>query len=324
MKGTNYIKRMIFRGLLLIPILFGMNVIASAMGADFVETQITLKTKTGEIFGTLTAGRADIKTPVVLIIAGSGPTDRDGNNASMKCDAYKKLAAALAENNIASVRYDKRGIAESKAAGKSESDLRFEDYVNDAKDWIKLLKQDKRFSVVIVLGHSEGSLIGMIAAGNANKFISVAGVGQSADKVLKEQLSSQPVAVQDLCFPIIDSLKRGKTVDDVNPALASLFRTSVQPYMISWFKYDPQAEIRKLTIPVLILQGTNDIQVTVEDAKQLSKASPKAQMILIDKMNHVLKVVDGDKQANIASYNNPALPVSDELIKDIVKFIAKN
>ena len=161
------------------------------------------------------------------------------------------------------MRYDKRGIAESKGAGKSETDLRFDDYVNDAKEWTQLLKKDKRFSKVIVIGHSEGSLIGMIAGTTADKFISIAGAGQSADKILKEQLSSQPKEVQDLSFPMIDSLKNGKTIDNVPPMLNSLFRPTVQPYMISWFKYDPQNEIKKLSILTLILQGTTDIQVSV-------------------------------------------------------------
>ncbi|MEZ7507157.1 alpha/beta hydrolase [Flavobacterium sp. Arc2] len=291
---------------------------------NFIETQIILKTKSGDIFGTLTTPKKFSNISVALIIAGSGPTDRDCNNPMMKCDAYKKLAYGLAENNIASLRYDKRGIAESKAAGKSETDLRFDDYVNDAKEWIQLLKQDKRFSKVIVVGHSEGSLIGMIASTTADKFISIAGAGQSADKTIKEQLSTQPKELQDLSYPIIDSLVKGKTVDNVNPMLNSLFRTSVQPYMISWFKYDPQIEIQKLSIPILILQGTNDIQVTVEDAKRLSKAYPKSQLILVDKMNHIFRTVDGDKQANIATYNNSSLPLADEFVKDIVNFVLKN
>lgn len=312
---------------------FSMNLskekIANEIGAtenkdtNFIETQIILKTKSGDIFGTLTTPKEFSNISVTLIIAGSGPTDRDCNNPMMKSDAYKKLAYELAENNIASVRYDKRGIAESIAAGKSEFDLRFDDYVNDAKEWIQQLKQDKRFSKVIVVGHSEGSLIGMMASSSADKFISIAGAGQTADKTLKEQLSTQPKEVQDLSYPIIDSLVKGKTVDNVNPMLNSLFRTSVQPYMISWFKYDPQIEIQKLSIPILILQGTNDIQVTVEDAKRLSKANPKSQLILVDKMNHIFRTINGDKQTNIESYNNSSLPLADEFVKDITNFILR-
>lgn len=290
----------------------------------FVETKITLQTKTGEIFGTLTTPEKFDKIPVALIIAGSGPTDRDGNNPMMKNNSLKILASELSKNGIATLRYDKRGIAESKSAGKNEAEVRIDDLVTDAKEWIQLLKQDKRFSKVIVIGHSEGSLIGMLAGTNANKFISIAGAGQSADKILKEQLSSQPKEVQDLSFPIIDSLKNGKTIDNVPPMLNSLFRPTVQPYMISWFKYDPQNEIKKLAIPSLILQGTNDIQVSVEDAKRLSNANQKAELVLINDMNHILRIIEGDIQANIATYSKGDLPIASELVKSITTFIHKD
>ena len=288
-----------------------------------IETEVILETKTGQIFGTLTTPKRFSNIPVALIIDGSGPTDRNCNQTTMKCDAYKKLAHELAGKKIASLRFDKRGIAESNSAMKSESDIRFDNYISDATDWIKLLKHDKRFSKVTVIGHSEGSLIGMVAARYADKFISIAGAGQSIDKTLKEQLSVQPKEIQDLSYPIIDSLKKGKVVNNVNPKVAFLFRQSVQPYMISWFNYDPQVEIKKLTIPVLIIQGTNDIQITVEDAKRLSRANPNSQLALIDNMNHIFRTVNGDRQANLATYNNPSLPLADGLVENISRFILK-
>ncbi len=145
-------------------------------------------------------------------------------------------AEALFEAGIASLRYDKRGIAKSEKAGGDESKLRFENYIDDAAGWIEMLKNDKQFDKVIVLGHSEGSLIGMVAAGveGVGAFISVAGAGKPADEILKEQLRTQPSYVKDLAYPIIDKLKEGDTVANVNPLLNSLFRPSVQPYLISW------------------------------------------------------------------------------------------
>lgn len=310
--------------LILVLLLSSTHLWASSNGdTTFVESKIILQTKTGEVFGTLTTPEEFEKIPVALIIAGSGPTDRNGNNPVMKNNSLKMLARSLSQDGIATVRYDKRGIAESMPAGKSEADLRFDDYVNDVRAWITLLKQDERFSNVVVIGHSEGSLIGMIAATEADKFISIAGAGQSADIILKEQLSAQPKEVQDLSFPIIDSLKNGKSVENVNPILYSLFRPSVQPYMMSWFKYDPQDAMSKLSVPSLIIQGTNDIQVSVEDAKHLSKANPKAQLALIENMNHIFKIVKGDKQANLATYSNATLPIADELTNTLKNFIIK-
>jgi len=287
------------------------------------EKPIVLETKTGKIRGTILVPEGKAAVPVVLIIAGSGPTDRNGNNSMMKNNSNKMLAEELFKNNIASVRYDKRGIAESKDAGPEEKDLRFDNYVNDVTDWIKLLKKDHRFSKIIIAGHSEGSLLGMIAANleNVNAYISIAGAGRSADKILKEQLKAQPQQVIDMCYSIIDSLVKGKQVNDINPALNVLFRPSVQPYMISWFKYDPQTEIKKLTIPILILQGTTDIQVSVDDAKLLSNANPKAKMVLIENMNHVLKNAEADRQKNSATYNDPNLPINSDFLKEIDTFI---
>jgi uncharacterized protein len=288
----------------------------------FTETPLVLHTATGDIFGTLTVPKNFTSGSVTLIIAGSGPTDRNGNNPTMKNESLRMLSYALANNAIASLRYDKRGIAESRESMKGESQLRFEDYIHDAEEWLDLLKKDKRFTKLVVIGHSEGSLIGMVAAyKHADGFVSLAGAGRSADKILKEQLSKQPQSVQDLSFPVIDSLVKGKTVSNVDPMLYSLFRPSVQPYIISWFKYDPQVEIKKLGIPVLLLQGTNDIQVSTEDANLLAKANDHAQLVLIENMNHILKTVQGDRDANIATYTNPSLPISDKLVDAIVKFI---
>ena len=291
----------------------------------FKETPAVLKINKDQIFGTLTTPDLTKKYPVALIIAGSGPTDRDGNNPMMKNNSLKMLAEALAKNGIASLRFYKRGIAESKTAGGvSESHLVFENYVEDVKSWINYLKQDKRFSKIIVIGHSEGSLIGMLGGSKADKFISIAGAGESADLLLKKQISSKSVKqIENMTFPIIDSLKNGFTVKKVDPMLNSLFRPSVQPYLISWFKYNPQTEIKNLTIPVLILQGNNDIQVSVKDAENLSQANKNAKLLVVDKMNHIMKIVEGDIQANMASYSNETLPVSETLIDKIVSFIHK-
>ncbi|MEZ7497844.1 alpha/beta hydrolase [Flavobacterium sp. Arc3] len=293
----------------------------SSKEITFEESKKILNINSEEIFGTLTTLSLSKKYPVVLIIAGSGPTDRDGNNSMMKNNSLKMLSIELAKNGIASLRYDKRGVGESKNATKSEANLRFEDYITDVENWIDLLEKDKRFSKIVVIGHSEGSLIGMIASAKADKFISIAGAGNSADKIIKEQLSKQPKQVQDLTFPIIDSLKNGKLVENVPPMLSSLFRPSVQPYMISWFKYNPQTEIKKLSIPILIIQGNNDIQVTVADAENLSQANKKSELLVINKMNHIMKIIDGDNQSNLKSYNDETLPISVEMINKIGSFI---
>lgn len=290
----------------------------------YKESSATLKINNDQLYGTLTVPDLTKKVPVALIIAGSGPTDRDGNNPMMKNNSLKMLAESLAKNGIASLRFDKRGIGESKASAITESSLVFENYTEDAKSWINYLKQDKRFSQLIIIGHSEGSLIGMIAGAKANKFISIAGAGDSADKIIKAQIASKSnKQVEELTFPIIDSLKSGNKVKKVDPMLNALFRPSIQPYLISWFKYNPQTEIKKLTIPILILQGNNDLQVTVKDAENLNQANKNSELVIVDKMNHIMKTITGDQKANMESYNNETLPISETLVDKIVTFIHK-
>jgi pimeloyl-ACP methyl ester carboxylesterase len=288
------------------------------------ESEIVLNTSTGNIYGTLTVADNVNKTPVIIIIPGSGAPDRDGNmQPVLQTNTYKMLSEKFAESGISSLRYDKRGAGKSKAAITSESELKFENYVDDVVGWINLLKTDNKFSKIILLGHSEGSLTGIIAATktNVSSFISVAGVGKSVDKLLKEQLKNLPPQLLAESSKIIDSLKAEKTISEVNPQLFSIFRPSVQPYLISWMKYDPAIEITKLKIPLLLIQGTTDLQVTVNDAELLFKSKPDAQLAIIENMNHVLKESSSDMQENSATYRNPELPLKPELVDKIIKFV---
>ena len=290
------------------------------------EEAAVLETATGTIHGTLLLPAESDPMPVVLIIAGSGPTNRDGNSIGLPGanNSLKLLAEGLAGHGIATLRYDKRGVAESMAAGPSEGDLRFEHYVEDAAAWVELLRGDDRFDDITVLGHSEGALIGMLAArsSSADAFISVAGPGRRASDILREQLRQQlSDDLWDESERILGELEKGETADSVPAALYMLYRPSVQPYMISFLRYDPTAELARLAKPILIAQGTTDLQVTLEDAQALHAASSEAQLHVIEGMNHVLKVVDDDMATQMASYGDPALPVAPELIEAVSVFI---
>lgn len=289
------------------------------------EDSVVLQTLTGNIYGTLRIPETQQAVPVVLLIAGSGPTDRNGNQPMMQNNSLKMLSESLSAKGVAALSFDKRGIGESRESGKKEEDLKFDDYVNDVRLWIDWLAKDKRFSGIIVAGHSEGSLIGMIACENnpkVSRFISIAGSGVPADQIIKEQMEKQPQQVKDLVFPIINELKAGKLVANVNPLLNSLLRPSIQPYLIFWFRYDPQTEIKKLTIPVFIVQGTTDIQVPEKHADLLAAANPKAEKKIIENMNHVLKSCNTyDQQTQVAVYTDPDLPLKPELVTSILSFI---
>ena len=287
----------------------------------YFELDQTLQTSTGELSGTLTVPILKGTFPVALIIAGSGPTDRNGNNAQMKNNSLLLLAHELAAQGIASIRYDKRGIGASKGALISEENLRFENYAEDAKAWAAQLKADARFNKLIVIGHSEGSLLGLLACEQADVFVSLAGAGRPIDVILKEQLAVQLKGKKKLLRAAdegLSKLKKGELVEDAPVELFGLFRPSVQPYMISWMKYDPAVEISKLKIPVIIIQGTTDLQVQVKDAELLHAASPSSRYILIEGMNHIFKLAPSDREKNIETYSNPELPLAEELLRTLL------
>jgi len=265
-------------------------------------------------------------TPLAIIIAGSGPTDKNGNSVGGTNNSLKMLAEGLAEKGIASVRYDKRGVGENTTLIAKEEDLSIDQYADDVVQIIKEMMASGQFSTVHIIGHSEGSLVGMLAAqqANINSFTSIAGAGRPIDQVLLEQLSSQlPEALLTESKEIIEALKTGEQVTKISAELQALFRLSVQPYMISWLSRDPAQLIQKIDQPILIVQGKHDIQVTEVDAEALHDAKTDAQLVYIDTMNHVLKDSPADRAANIATYGNSTLPLHVDLLPVISSFIVE-
>lgn len=287
---------------------------------------IRLASPTGDVHGTLLLPEGDGPHPAALLVSGSGPTDRDGNTMGLpgKNNSLRYLAEALTGCGIATIRYDKRGVAESLPAATSEADLRFETYVDDAAAWIRQMQGDARFASVAVVGHSEGSLVGMLAAeqAGADRFVSVAGIARPAPEVLRDQLRPQlPIELWQESERILQALEAGETADDVPVPLQVLYRPSVQPYLISWFRYHPAAVVARLALPILIVQGTTDLQVAASEAEALHRAQPDAQLALIDGMNHVLKAVPGNLAQQQSSYFDPALPLAPGLAEAVCAFL---
>jgi pimeloyl-ACP methyl ester carboxylesterase len=299
--------------------------VVRALPAFGAESDISLTTPTGAIAGTLDLP-ANAKPPVVIILAGSGPVDRDGNvGSALRTDTYKLLGAALVARGIACIRFDKRGVAASAlAAPANVADLRLATYVDDAEAWIAKARADGRFSRVAVAGHSEGALIGMLAVQRApvDAFVSLEGPGRPLGDVLRAQLGDRLLSNPSLLATathLLDQLEAGHTSAEVPPELAGLFSPTVQPYLVSELDVDPTREIVKVRGPIAIVQGTYDQQVGVDDAKRLAAAVPAARLTIVPGMAHPLKIASSNVLAEqIATvYADPTLPIAPAVVAAI-------
>ncbi|WP_019012494.1 alpha/beta hydrolase [Deinococcus aquatilis] len=312
-----------------IPLLALTLALTGSTLAASTATELSVGTLT--LHGTLETPDFPAPWLTVLIVAGSGPTDRDGNSAGLPGanDSLKQLAQGLAKQGIASVRYDKRGIGRSvPAVGRTlrEEDLVFGDFVNDAAAWIRQMQADPRFAGVSLAGHSEGALIALAVANSTpvDAVVTLAGPGENLANVLQRQiranLANPPELVAEV-NRILAELRAGRRVASVSPVLAALFRPSVQPFLISAFQYDPAQLIKTVKAPVLIVQGKRDLQVLPDDARRLSAAAPQAKLLLIPGMNHVLKQVGNDLALNQRSYGDPTVTFSPALLPAVVSFL---
>ena len=304
--------------------------VMATIAAAPVERGITAPGPQGQLAGTLTdAGKG---TPVVLIIPGSGPTDRDGNNPlGVTAAPYRLLAEGLANQGVSSVRIDKRGMLGSKAAIPDANKVTIADYADDAHAWVASAKAATGAKCVWVLGHSEGALVALTAAQKPDGIcgvITVAGTGRKLGAVMRDQLKANPAnePILQPALAALDSLEAGKSVDPASlPApIQPLFNAAVQPFLMNLMAQDPPKLAASLAVPYLIVQGDKDIQVSVEDAKLLAAAQPKAKLAVLPGVNHVLKAVIGDDRgANLATYGNSSLPIAPAVVDAVAGFVKR-
>lgn len=304
-------------------VLGGVAGFLSEMGED--AAPVASEINAGALAGTLLS--ANDRDPVVLIVPGSGPTDRDGNSPmGVATDAYRLLAEALAEEHIATVRIDKRGMFGSAGAGDPNAVTRA-DYVADIHAWIDAIREARGSDCVFLLGHSEGALMVSLAAEGREDvcgLILVAGMGRRMGEVIREQLTVNPAnaPLLDQAMAALAELEAGRQVDvsAMHPALVPLFAPQVQDYLIATLTLDPVEAVNRANKETLIVQGKTDLQVSVEDARLLNRAR-KTKLQLIDGMNHVLKEAPADRAANLATYADPSLPLAPKLVRRIEDFV---
>ena len=291
-----------------------------------VATDLTAPGPQGTLAGTLLDPGKD--TPAVLIIPGSGPTDRDGNNPlGVTAAPYRLLADALAARGVATLRIDKRGMFGSKGAVADANDVTIAGYADDVHAWIELLRARTGRRCVWLLGHSEGGLVALAAARRPDGVCGVmlvAAPGRPLGEVMKEQLRANPANAPILppAIAAIDTLEAGRRVDPASlpMPLPRLFPAAVQGFMIDLFRQRPAAEAAALSVPLLVMQGETDLQVSIADARALAAANPKATLMLLPGVNHVLKVAPADRAANLASYADASQPIAPAVVDAVASY----
>jgi uncharacterized protein len=313
-----------FTGLLLSP--YQEAAIAkTTLDPSITESPILVKTLTGQISGSLVMpSNASGKVPLVIIIGDGGPTDRDGNNEKTKITAnpYKLLAYGLGKSGVASVRYDKRMVGQSVCSEK-ESQLRIDDYSDDVVSLLNTLGDDQRFSKIVLFGHGEGALVGIMAIIDqpVKGYISAEGQSETADKILTDQMKSKPTYQSDEFKTLLDSMRKGKTIDNIDPAIYYIARPSIQPFLMSWCRISPIKGIKSVKLPTLIIQGSTDLAVPLENGEKLKKAKSEATLVVVKGMNHIFKDAPADEEKNLDTYSKPDQPLSEALVPGIVDFV---
>ena len=272
--------------------------------------------------GTLTYQQNLSQQPLVIYVHGSGNVDRNGNQTgSVKANYIKQLSQALNANGIAFYRYDKRTATRENMKFMMNG-ISFLDFVEDLKVAIEHFKDDKRFSSMTLVGHSQGSLVAMLAmSDDIDKYVSLAGPDISIDEFFTELYRQQVGdSIANLMTAQFDELRTTGNIEQVDPMFAQLFSPSNMPFFESWMKYKPLEEIQNFDQPTLIINGKKDLQVQPEEAEALHQARPESKLVLIDNMNHVLKTIEKDED-NLKSYGTPDFPISEELVGALTVFI---
>lgn len=306
-----------------------------ALGVAFVITALSVPTSEFSVTRPDCVLAGELLAPpnaktLAVIIAGSGPTDRDGNSKlGLTTNAYRDTAQLLAKAGVAVARYDKRGVGKSTYPGNRAPV--FTDFVDDAAAIVEHFRA--RFPRIVLVGHSEGGLIALslaarpIATGKkpiAQKLVLLATAGRPLAVVLREQLGKQSdAAVLGAYDRIVAQLERGET-PTVPPALQPLFAPAVYPFLQSMLKLDPVALVKQIDLPVVVLQGETDIQVSRADADLLAAARPGKPIgkVIVPQANHVFRH-EPTATLRQKSYTDPTAPFAPGYAEAIVKAVGK-
>jgi alpha-beta hydrolase superfamily lysophospholipase len=249
------------------------------------------------------------KVPGVVLVAGSGPTDRDGNNplAPARTDMLKQIAQLLAEAGIATLRYDKRGIGGStpRPHGTLAEQERFFAWDNFVGDVVaahgELAKHDEIKSyATALLGHSEGGLLALVAApviarNRPHGLVLAATPGRPMGAIVRAQIArGAPNLLADAERAMTAIQATGHVPPDLPRELEALFPSYGGPFLQSLLSFDPAQALLDLTLSCLVLQGAADRQVVpMEDVQPLIDALGKrgapGEALIVPGVSHNLK-----------------------------------
>jgi len=298
--------------------ILGLSGLAMTASAD--ETKI----RVGFIDAVLTVPPDVERPPVVLLIAGSGSTDHDGNGPQAKPATLKKLSEQLVARKIATLRYDKRGAGGWKPDYGRPEDFRFIQFVDDATALVNYLRGSRKFSRVVLAGHSEGGLVAILTARRVpvDRLVLLVTAARRQGDLVKAQLEKKlPPEVLQPIVKAVDAIMAGQIVDPPPQGLA--IAPSMQPGIASAFTEDPIPPLKLLDQPILIIGGGRDLQMARLDFAALSAAAPTAKTLWLPDMNHVLVDVTDDTD-NLAAYNQPERALDTVMIDSVAAFILAN
>ena len=296
--------------------------LSTFLSGQVVSTPLALERPQLVLHGTLDSPRQVGDSTLIIIIQGSGPTDRDGNNPMAKNNSLQMLSTALVGKGYFTFRYDKRGIGESILPPENMPNMAFEHFVEDAVAWKEWLEKTYSFNKVFIAGHSQGSLVaGLVHLQSpADGIISLAGTSRPADVLIVDQLGKQNEKLASDAKSYFATLAQGDTLGEINPFLNSLFNPAILPFLKSYIAYNPSEVYQQIKAPVLVVTGAADLQVPVKDGEALDQISEKSELAVIPTMNHVLKSVSSE-QENFLSYGNPDLPLHEALVPILDAFL---
>ncbi len=302
---------------------------ACAPGASVLAQPDSVRVAGGWLYGTRLVPEGARRAPLVILLAGSGPIDRNGNGGGALPNTLRLLAEGLAQRGVGALSYDRRGVGASAAAQPSELDYRFSMLVDDAGAWVRHVRDTGQYGPVVLAGHSEGALVAILAAqaSPVDAVVSLAGPGRPYWQVIRDQLRRNITPAQESTLvhaqSVLDRLARGEVPDSVSPELNTSFRSSLLPYLASFYPLDPAVELKRLRVPVLVVQGTTDLQVEDAEAEMLAGSTPGVRVLHVDGMNHALKLASPGRFQQYATYTNPRMPVVPLVLDSVAAFVCR-